>query len=188
MSIAVKVIKKQKGAGDQDQLLIQAVDSGDFFVISYSPRIDETAIFPASSDGKILNYGSLGETGGKSFDYALEDADMHIVHASANLPPVKIIRFKGATYKLATASPFFEHDCDECIYLGSAVKPNGVRADFYLSDTHGDRGGTALVRWSSNPSSNATLPVDLVLTMETGKSDRFAFWKPFYYLYKQGGK
>ena len=121
--IAVKVVKEQKNDAGQHQLLLEAVDGGKFFVVSYSKRYDETAVFPASSDGEITSFDPLGETGGKSFHGALQDAGMYIVQddvatsvaqvrstkshevKSMSTRRPQFIKVRGQLYKLAETDP-----------------------------------------------------------------------------------
>jgi hypothetical protein len=103
--------------------------------------------------------------------------------------PPNAVRFRGAIYRIAAAQPYFQHDCDECIYLGSAVRAgDGARADFYLHDA-GEERPAAIVRWSSNPSSNSSFPVKAVL--DSGAQvpgSRYVFWRAFYEAYKKPGQ
>ncbi len=93
-ALQVELIKEQKGPNNQPQKFYKWVKGDTYFVVSYAPGIDETAVFPADKDGNILSYEALGDIGGEDFAGAMQFAGLVVAEVSL---PAKI-KFKGATY------------------------------------------------------------------------------------------
>jgi len=62
--------------------LYKSVGGDEYFIVSYSPRKDETITFRGNADGKITSWDELGGgPGGEDYEYALESSGL--VEASA---------------------------------------------------------------------------------------------------------
>ena len=61
---------------------------------------------------------------------------------------------------MRTPTPMFEHDCDECAYLGTihaAARPEGF-VDLYRCDAHG---ATVIARYGDDGPEYSSAPLDM---------------------------